>query len=99
MPRKVLLVNANRLQPPVAPLALDYLSDMLRAQDVSVELSDLCRERDPEQAIGTALSGFEPVLVAVTLRNTDDCYLASGENFVPGFQSIVRAIRRHTAAP
>jgi len=99
LPRKVLLVNANRLLPPVAPLALDYLSDMLRAQDVHVELSDLCRERDPDQAIGRALSGSEPVLVAVTLRNTDDCYLASGEDFVPGFQSVVRAVRRHTAAP
>jgi radical SAM superfamily enzyme YgiQ (UPF0313 family) len=95
----VLLVNPNRLQPPVAPLALDYLADYLAAQGIPVRLLDLCFEPDPEQAIRQVLADLAPVLVGVTIRNTDDCYLASGDDFLPGFAHIVSLLRRHTSAP
>jgi radical SAM superfamily enzyme YgiQ (UPF0313 family) len=96
---EVVLVNTNRLRPPVAPLGLDYAADVLQAQGVEVRLLDLCFAADLERAIGNALGEADPILVGLTLRNTDDCYLASGEDFVPGFRQIVALVRRHTEAP
>ncbi|GAF99022.1 unnamed protein product, partial [marine sediment metagenome] len=40
MGAEVLLVNCNRLRPPVAPLGLDYVADVLRAQGIRVGLLD-----------------------------------------------------------
>jgi len=99
VPPQVLLVNPNRLQPAVAPLALDYLADALVAEGAEVRLLDLCLEADPEVAIAQTLSRLDPALVAVTIRNTDDCYCASADYFLPGFAALVSAIRGHTAAP
>ena len=95
----MLLINTNRLRPPVGTIALDYIADSLRRQGFQVRLLDLCFERDAEAAIEAALAQGEPVLVGLTLRNTDDCFLASGEDFVPGFVEIVRLVRAQTAAP
>jgi radical SAM superfamily enzyme YgiQ (UPF0313 family) len=92
-------VNPNRLRPAVAPLALDYMADVLLGRGFEVGLLDLCFEPDPEAAIAQALAQREPALVAVTLRNTDDCFLASADNFLPGFAQIIAAIRRHGSAP
>ena len=98
MRARVLLVNPNRLRPPVAPLALDYMADVLRARKIEVTLLDLCFEPDPLAAVADTLRRVEPMLVAVTLRNTDNCYLASGQSFLPEFAEVVAAIRRSTSA-
>jgi len=97
--REVLLINTNRLRPVVGPIGLDYIADSLRAAGLEVRLVDLCFEPDIEVAVKGALAQREPVLVGLTLRNTDDCFLASGEDFVPRFAEIVRLVRAHTAAP
>ncbi len=96
---EVVLVNTNRLRPPVAPVGLDYMADLLRAQGVNVRLVDLCFEPDAEAATAGRPSDVDPVLVGLTLRNTDDCYLASGQDFVPEFRRLVELARRHTSAP
>jgi len=96
---EVVLVNTNRLRPAVAPVGLDYVADVLGAQGTAVRLVDLCFEADPEGAVVEALSRGEPTLVGLTLRNTDDCYLASGEDFLPGFARTVELVRKHTGAP
>ena len=99
MPPQVLLVNPNRLQPPVAPLGLEYLADALWAEGMEVSLLDLCLEADPGTAAAGTLSRLDPALVAVSIRNTDDCYCASSDYFLPGFAELVSTMRRHTAAP
>ena len=85
MNRDVLLINTNRIKPAVGPIGLDYLADSLHAAGIEVRLLDLCFEDGIEGAIAAALAGREPLLVGLTLRNTDDCYLASGRDFLPGF--------------
>ena len=98
-PVEVLLVNPNRLRPAVAPVALDYLADTLAAGAVPHRLLDLCFASDPEGAIQGHLAERQPGLVAVTIRNTDDCYLASGEDFLPGFARLIATIKSCTDAP
>ncbi len=95
----MLLINTNRLRPPIGPLGLEYAADSLRARGIEARLLDLCFESSFEEAVAGALDRGEPLLVGLTLRNTDDCYLASGEDFVPEFARLVGVVRRRTRAP
>jgi len=102
----VLLVNTNRIKPAVAPIGLDYLADSLRAAGHEPALLDLCFSQDIERDMAAALEA-EPAIIGVTVRNTDDCYLAaeggfSGATstfFLPGIRETVQALRAHSDAP
>ena len=48
---KVALINTNRMQPPVAPIGLDYVAEGLHAAGHGVQLLDLCWEENPHSAI------------------------------------------------
>ncbi len=93
---RVALVNTNRMQPPIAPIGLDYLAEALAATGHEPVLLDLCWENDPAAAIARFFSGSEFGLIGVTLRNTDD---AGGHSFLREFTQTTAEIRRHTAAP
>ncbi len=99
MPSQVLLINPNRLQPAVAPLALDYLADALRERGLEAQLLDLCFEPDPARAVAERLSSADPTLIGITIRNTDDCYCASADYFLPEFAHLVSEVRAHASAP
>ncbi|MBN1269855.1 MAG: cobalamin-dependent protein [Kiritimatiellae bacterium] len=95
---KVLLVNSNRMQPPVAPLALDYIAAALRGAGHEATLADLCLAPDAAYALADALE-TTPDLVALTFRNTDDCYFASRATFFEVLRNDVALIRRHYSGP
>jgi tryptophan 2-C-methyltransferase len=96
---KVALINTNRMQPPVAPIALDYIAEALHAAGHIVQLLDLCWEEAPKSAIERFLKNSSFGLVGMTLRNTDDCVLTSRQSFLPGFVEIVKAVRDNSDAP
>ena len=95
----VLLVNANRMKPAVAPIGLDYVAQALDAAGHHVELLDLCFVPDAVGAIGERFAAGRPGpdLVGLTVRNTDDCYFASQESFLPLYHEVIGALRRHTS--
>ncbi len=97
--KKVLLVNPNRLKPPVAPIALDYLAQALRRSDFEVDILDLCFPEDFAQAIGDYFDHNNPMAVGVTFRNVDDTFLASQGFFVPELKQVTDCIKAHTSAP
>lgn len=93
---RVLLVNSNLMKPPIAPIALDYLAGWLEAAGHQVALLDLCFEDDWNAAIRSRLARApEPHVIALTLRNTDDCYCASRQTFLPQVAAIARALEAH----
>jgi radical SAM superfamily enzyme YgiQ (UPF0313 family) len=96
---RVALVNTNRIQPPIAPIGLDYMAEALSAARHRVELLDLCWEDDARAAIARFLDGASFGLVGLTLRNTDDCAFTSRQSFLPEFAGLVETIRLHTDAP
>ncbi|NPV46104.1 MAG: radical SAM protein [Armatimonadetes bacterium] len=95
----VTLVNANEMRPPVAPLALDYLGAALAQAGFTPRLLDLTWADDQEAAVRRHFADEQPLLVGLTLRNTDDCYMAGQYSCLPQAQATVQLLRRHTDAP
>ena len=89
---RVALVNTNRMQPPIAPIGLDYLAEALNAAGHRVDLLDLCWESDARAAVSRFFGGAEFGLVGVTLRNTDDCGFTSRQSFLPEFAGTSRPL-------
>ncbi len=96
---RVLIVNTNTMKPPIAPIGLDYINGPLRRKGYNTSLLDLCFSDNCELDISESVKRYSPDVVAVTIRNTDDCYLASAEFFLPQIEGYIDAIRTHTDAP
>jgi hypothetical protein len=47
----LLLINAHRMQPAIAPVGLDYLAAALQDADRQMNLLDLCWEAEPLAAV------------------------------------------------
>lgn len=92
-------MNTNRLQPPVAPIGLDYVAEALHAAGHEIAVLDLCWEEDAGSAIDRCLRGPEFGLIGMTLRNTDDCVYTSRQSFLPDFAAFVQRVRTQTGAP
>lgn len=90
----VTLINTNRMEPLVAPIGLDYVAEALVGEGCEVDILDLAlAESDARDALSAHLSAREPDVIGITLRNTDDCYMASGESFLPDLRAVVEAAR------
>jgi radical SAM superfamily enzyme YgiQ (UPF0313 family) len=96
---RIALVNTNRIQPPIAPIGLEYVAEALGAAGHVVEVLDLCWAGEPASDIACFFDGAEFDLVGVTLRNTDDCAFTSRQSFLDAFAATVHAIRQRTDAP
>ena len=99
MTHQVLLVNPNRMKPPVTPIALDYLAHALSKQGIQADVLDLCLCQDWKAAIDAYFTHSTVDAVGITLRNIDDTTFASQEFFLPGFKEVTDYLRRRTAAP
>jgi radical SAM superfamily enzyme YgiQ (UPF0313 family) len=97
--RKMVLVNANRMRPPVVPLALEYLHHALTQSNIQADVLDLCFADDPFEDIDSYFSRNEVFAVAITFRNTDDTCMASREFLVPRLKEVTDRIRQATDAP
>jgi radical SAM superfamily enzyme YgiQ (UPF0313 family) len=96
---KALLVNTNRMKPPVGPIGLDYLADSLGAAGHETALLDLCFSEDAERDIAASVTGFAPDAVGMSVRNTDDCFFESGAFLLPGIRDFLQLVREQTDAP
>ena len=96
---KVCCVNPNQMKPPVAPLALDYLAHALKQKGFQVDLLDLCFSTDYSLDIKSYLARNDVLAVAVTLRNTDDTYLASQDFCIDRYKQVIDLLKAQTSAP
>jgi len=97
--RCVVLINSNRMKPPVAPLGLEYIGGRLTSAGIEVRLVDLSFVEDPATHIDRTLSEVDPAAVGVSFRNTDDCFWPSGAWFVPELTELIATVRSLTDAP
>ena len=99
MTNRVLLVNPNRMKPPVTPIALDYLAHALSKQGIQADVLDLCLCQDWKAAIDGYFAHGKVDAIGITLRNIDDTTFASREFFLPDFKEVTDYLRRRTSAP
>ena len=96
----VTLVNPNKIFPAITPYALDILSTSLTEAGFTVEVVDLNFRRD-DWAL--ALAGYfanrSPLLVGITIRNTDTIYPQEQRVFIGEHLEIIKEIKRLTNAP
>lgn len=99
MPGKILLINANRMRPRVAPIGLDYVASALTAAGAEVRLFDLAfAGKAWTGALKKMLGEFSPHLIGITVRNIDDCYFLSGQFLLEPLQQLVAWLRENSYA-
>lgn len=85
------------MKPACAPIGLDYVADSLIAAGHELRLLDLCFSENVDGDIASTLRDFDPRLIGVSVRNTDECYM-SGAFFLPFVREIVDSLRKHSDA-
>ena len=92
-----LLINTNVARPPVSPVGLEYVGEALVEAKMPVQVLDLAFETDWKAALASAIRE-EPLVVGLTVRNTDDCCFATRKSFLPWISEVVTEVRRLTQA-
>lgn len=98
---RVLLVSTNRekLPQPVIPIGVCYVASALEREGVATQVADLCFALDPLNTLAEAIRSFGPDCVGLSIRNIDNSDYQSPRFYLPEVRSLVRAIKRLTAAP
>ncbi|MGE0698851.1 MAG: tryptophan 2-C-methyltransferase [Hyphomicrobiaceae bacterium] len=100
MSRLVSLVNPNQVQPGITPYALDVLTTHLERAGFEVEVLDLTfPETSWQAAVAAYFSRRTPMLIGVTLRNTDTVVPQEQRTFLEDHRAIIDAIKGCSAAP
>jgi len=97
--KKILLINTNLIKPPATPIGLDYIGSALKKNGFEVELLDLNFSKNIKKDLRRKLAGNSFLALGVTIRNTDDCYFLSQDNFLPKIKEIVAVIKKYSDAP
>ncbi|WP_236789864.1 tryptophan 2-C-methyltransferase [Amycolatopsis sp. GM8] len=96
----VTLVNPNLVHPPITPYALDILTTSLESDGFDVDVVDLTFRRDDWQTVlREYFAGRDPLLVGVTVRNTDTIYAQQQRVFLGDHRAIIAEIKSLTGAP
>ncbi len=98
MSQSVLLINTNVAKPPVSPVGLEYVAQSLIEAGIPVEVLDFSFEVDWKASLRRRLTKGEPLLVGLTVRNTDDCSFATRKWFLPWISQVVAELRSLTDA-
>ncbi len=93
------LINTNRMQPPVAPIGLEYCALAAQAAGIEVTILDLGLTDDPKTAFNNFFSHHRPALIGLSLRNVDDCFWPSCQWFLPQLKELIQILRTLTDSP
>src|SRR5512140_3694149 len=93
---KVLLISANATHAPhpVYPLGLDYLVGALAPRH-EVHIWDVNLAGSGE-SLETALCRIHPEVIGLSIRNIDNVDAGAAKSCIPGYEGMVRLIRRCT---
>lgn len=96
----VTLVNPNFVYPPITPYALDILTTSLEADGFDVDVVDLTfRRGDWQRCLLEYFTTRDPLLVGVTVRNTDTIYAQQQRVFLDTHRDVIDFVKDCTAAP
>jgi len=96
---RVALVNPNLyLEPPVIPLAVEYLAHYLDREGHEVKVIDLSFASEPGEALARELESFDPQVAGFTLRNVDTSLYHDNVFLLDGAKELISVCRRHSDA-
>lgn len=95
----VLLVNPNRMRPPISPIGLEYVAAALQRRGYEPVLSDLAFAEDWPATLTHAVSSVNPIAIAVSVRNLDDAYFASQDFILEKTAELILYVKEITPAP
>jgi radical SAM superfamily enzyme YgiQ (UPF0313 family) len=98
---RVLLISANRehLPDPIFPLGLAYIASAAQQAGHTVDVTDLCFDRHPLQALRARIATFQPELVGLSIRNVDNAAYPLTVNYLDRHREVVAAVRESSQAP
>lgn len=98
---KILLISTNRntLPMPVMPIGACMTADAARRAGHIVHLLDLMFTRDAMYDIESAVNGFKPDVVGLSVRNIDNVDMRDPVYFLDDLLSVVNLIRSRTTVP
>ena len=92
----IILINTNIAQPPVSPVGLEYVGEALIDAAVPVRVLDLSFETYWKASLRRELKHDGPLVVGLSVRNTDDCSFTSRKTFLPWISNVVMELRKLT---
>ncbi|MBW2038550.1 MAG: radical SAM protein [Deltaproteobacteria bacterium] len=98
-PPRVLLINPNKMKPPVTPIGLDYIASSLEVAGFEVDLIDLCFASSWQGELDAYFDDHAPLAIGVTVRNTDDCLYLSQDFIVPRIKVVIDYLKEKTTRP
>ncbi len=95
---KILLIDSNRLIPPIGPIGLAYLAASLKKEGHAVRILELCFSEDIEKSISECLSEFIPDIIGVSIRNVDNVTYAHPVFYIPEIKEVVDCCKKLSGA-
>lgn len=95
---RIALVNTNRITPPIAPIGLEYIAEILTHAGYEADILDLCWEDDWQVAMDRFFQGGEFAIAGFTIRNTDDCVFSTRHSFLGEIFEMIDYARSATDA-
>ncbi|GAA3843680.1 MULTISPECIES: tryptophan 2-C-methyltransferase [Amycolatopsis] len=96
----ITLVNPNLVHPPITPYALDILTTSLEDAGFDVEVLDLTFSRTNwTEVVDEYFGRRQPMLIGVTIRNTDTIYPQEQRVFLGSHKEIIDRVRARTGSP
>ncbi|MEK7269357.1 MAG: radical SAM protein [Planctomycetota bacterium] len=88
----VVLVNANTVKPPLAPLGLLHIAAYLKSKKIPVEFIDLGPAQDIPAALRRAAE-FRPDLIGISIRNIDSTQMKQSQYFLPAVFDVIKTVK------
>ena len=98
---KILFVAVNREKRPipVIPYGMCWVAAALREKGHEVEACDLMFAEDPRQELSRVIKGFNPQLIGVSIRNTDNQDFHDQKCYGPEIKEVIDCCKEVTDAP
>ena len=96
----ILSTNRERTPYPVVPVGPCLVAAQLEREGIECRVVDLMWEEEPvPRSVESAIRGFRPDFVGVSMRNVDNSDLIETKDFVPEVKELFRRLRSMTSAP
>ena len=89
----ILMVNPNRITPPVPPIALDLLASALENEGFSIDILDLNIEKKIKTAIEKH-SSKNYFAIGISIRNIDNVDAQNPEFYLQSTKRIINMVKK-----